>query len=571
MPDVRDGDFRLTAVSATTRPETPRGSESATITYRAESVIHDYSGVVVLSDVDFEFRTGAVEALVGENGSGKSTLVKILTGALRPTAATLTVGDRVVSFSSPADAQNDGVSVVHQDGTLFPDLTVAENVLRLTVGAPRRRWLSVIDRRAMDRQVREDFDSLAIDIPANALVRSLPATERVFVEIARAMLLKPRFLILDEPTASLEPRAATNLLTLLDRLRSQGVGLMFVSHRLDEVMRLADHMTVLRDGRVVGRLTGQEATEAELARLIIGARQDPAPAAGSGEAGALGDGNRTPAEEPALSMSDIRLTEDAPPAGIEVHEGEILGLTGLLGSGITEVTRMLGGVIPPTGDMEVYGQPVEIRTPHDAQRMGIGFIPEDRKELGIIPDQSVALNISLASLPAVATAGVLSNSGIDQRAREYRTKLDIRLASIHARAKTLSGGNAQKVLIARWLASGVRILVVEEPTHGIDVGAKTQVHALLEDFAAAGGAIIIASTDVREIVTLCDRIAIFHDGVLDEVLSKDVIGQARSEASRSGTDEQQLLERLITGARSRRDANAQPPSESHSESSTGGG
>ena len=171
----------------------------------------------------------------------------------------------------------------------------------------------------------------------------------------------------------------------------------------------------------------------------------------------------------------------------------------------------------------------------------------------------------------MANAGVLSNSSIDRRAREYRKKLDIRLASIHARAKTLSGGNAQKVLIARWLASGVRVLVVEEPTHGIDIGAKKQVHALLRDFAAAGGAIVIASTDVREILTLCDRIAIFHDGVLDEVLSKDVIVQARSEAGRSGTEEQELLERLITGARSRRVATAQPPSESHGESSTGGG
>jgi ABC-type sugar transport system ATPase subunit len=533
-------------------------SERMTSVFRAESITHDYSGVVVLFDVDFEFETGRVEALVGENGSGKSTLIKIITGAQRPTEGALTIDRNPVSFRRPADAQAEGVAVVHQDYNLLADLTVAENVLRLNVPPPRRRPSMLVDRHTVDEQVKRLFESLAVQIPSGALVRNLSPAERKFAEIARAMLLKPRFLVLDEPTASLEPEAASNVLGLVDRLKGQGVGVVFVSHRLDEVLRIADNITGLRDGRVVGRLPREEASEERLARLIVG--EERRRAAGPGRARTeVGDAsgaatnrgeNGAPAEKHSGAIA-LRVRRISAHGGdeqtLEVRSREIIGLTGLLDSGAAHLTHMLGGLVPGGIDVEVYGREVRIDSPHDARRAGIGFIPEDRKALGIVPDQSVAVNISLASLPKVATAGVLSRSRLDRRAHEYRDRLDIRVRSIHARASTLSGGNAQKVLIARWLASGVRILVVEEPTHGIDIGAKKQVHALLAEFAAAGGALLIASTDVKDILALCDRIAIFHHGTLAEIVSKQDLAEARLQGATSRTDEEHLLERLIAG------------------------
>jgi ABC-type sugar transport system ATPase subunit len=536
-------------------------SDEKTGVFRAESVTHDYSGVVVLFDVGLELRTGVVEGLVGENGSGKSTLIKILTGAQKPTRGELRTNGRVLEFRAPADAQREGLGVIHQDYNLVTDLTVAENVLRLNSKPPRRRWSARVDRRGVNDRVDELFASLGVEVPPEAVVRNLPLAERKFVEIARAMLLRPRFLILDEPTASLGPQDADKVLMLIDRLRSRGVGVLFVSHRLDEVLRIADHITVLRDGRVVGRLGQSEFTEEGLARLIVGERAMMDPASGPDDiqrqtgqrqdldAGVALRQRQDPDAGVALRMFGVPAANEALERQLAVASGEILGLTGLLGSGATKVTRMLAGVMPAKTEVEVLGRRVEIGSPHDARQAGIGFIPEDRKALGVVPDQSVALNVSLASLSAVSSRGVLSRSQVNERAREYRTKLRIKLASIHSPARTLSGGNAQKMLIARWLASGVRILVVEEPTHGIDIGAKEQVHALLEQFAAAGGSIVLASTDVNDVLTLCDRIAIFHHGILDEVLSTEQIAEAASRLESSGSGEQHLLERLITVAR----------------------
>ena len=513
--------------------------EGATGTrFGVRDATHLYSGVPALQDVSFELDGGSVHGLVGENGSGKSTLIKVLTGALRPSAGTLYLAEggneREVSFSLPANAQADGIGVVHQDYHLFPDLTVAANVLGISESPPRRRWSRTVDKRALDARVHGLLESLGVDLRADRMVRDLGAAERKFVEIARAMLLKPKFLILDEPTASLEPQASNSVLELLERLRTQGVGLCFISHRLDEVLRIADRVSVLRDGRMVTSAANDGLTEAWLAEQIMGRKPE-----------AMKEEIRQIPHQIKLSVQDLELRPGRPPVRFAVRKGEIFGLTGLLGSGAAEIVSMIGGAKPLRGELSVDGASVRIKTPRDASAAGIGYIPEDRKATGLVPDQSIAVNISLASLSKVAGAlGWVRRKLLRERGEEYRTSLDIRTRSVEAPVRSLSGGNQQKVMLAKWLASGVQVIAVEEPTHGIDIGGKVQVHDLLQGFAAAGGTIVIASTDVHEVLAVCDRIGVMRHGALVELLDrKDLTSQKL--AVIGATDASEVLESLV--------------------------
>ena len=326
------------------------------------------------------------------------------------------------------------------------------------------------------------------------------------------------------------------MLSLLERLRADGLGLCFVSHRLDEILRIADEVTVLRDGRRIAHLERAELSESKLARLITGSDQ---PAAAP-ERRRPEPGDR----ETALRVTDLTVAPGSDPVGFEVTRGEIFGLTGLLGSGAAEIVRMLGGADPLRGELEVGGAPASIQTPRDASRLGIGFIPEDRKGAGLVADQSVAINISLSSLPSVAVAGWLKFRQVISRALHYRDGLDIKVRSVRAPTRTLSGGNQQKVMLAKWLASGATLLAIEEPTHGVDIGAKRQVHDLLRKFTEDGGTIVLASTDVREVLELCDRIAIMRHGAMTEVLSASELTRA-DVTLRGAGDPEALLESLV--------------------------
>ena len=518
-------------------PARPPGDSSGRARrYGIEGATHDYSGVVVLEDVDFELASGTVHALIGANGSGKSTLIRILTGAVQPAGGRLYTGENPdVRLHTPRDAERYRVGVVHQDYHLFPHLTVAENIAGVTQAPPRRRWTRLVEKDTVDARVVELLAQLNIALPPRALVGGLDPAERKLVEIARAMVSEPIFLILDEPTASLEPRAARSVLNLVERLRDRGVGLVFVSHRLDEVTRIADKVTVLRDGRRVAVLPRAAASEDDLAHLLVaGTRPDrferrsaPAKAA------------------PVLEISGLRLGNAQPSISLSVHAGEVVGFTGLLGSGASAIVRMIGGVEPLEADVEISGRPARIGGPRDAMRAGIGFIPEDRGREGLLPEQSVAINMSLATLP-VSRMRVLQKGLIEERAHEYSRRLQIRARSIHAPARTLSGGNQQKVLLARWLASGARLLAVEEPTHGIDVGAKAQVHDLLLEFADAGGAIVVSSTDVAELLAICDRIIVMrHGAIAKAVPAADLSEEAITVLG--ARDAEQYLESLIEG------------------------
>lgn len=502
--------------------------------YGIEHGYHDYTGVPVLADVAVEIRAGDVVALCGENGSGKSTLIRILTGAVRPRGGRILLDGDEITLPTPRAAVDRGIGVVHQDYHLFGELTVAQNIFGVNVPPPRRRFTRTIDRTALEEQVEGLLGRLGIEIPSTRLVRLLGPAERKFVEIARAMLLEPRFLILDEPTASLEPSGAQRVLALLDRLRAQGVGLMFVSHRLDEVMQIADRVTTLRDGRVVSDLAASQLDQDRLADVITGgvAKVDAArkhePLGG----------------EVVVEVRDLRVAPGAPPISFDVGRGEIFGLTGLLGSGAEHVVRMLGGAQPFDGTLAVDGKVRGLRTPRHASALRIGFIPEDRKGAGLVADQSIAANISLASLSSVSRGGVLRHGEIRSRAEGFRDSLSIKLDSVDAPVSTLSGGNQQKVMLAKWLASGVKVLVVEEPTHGIDIGGKAQVHELLRRFAADGGTVIIASTDVGEALDVCHRIGVMRHGALTQIVSAAELTSARITALGSHEPER-ALETLI--------------------------
>lgn len=504
--------------------------------YGIRDASHDYTGVPVLTDVALELRAGEVLALCGENGSGKSTLIKILTGVVRPRRGEILLDGEQITLGSPRAAVDRGIGVVHQDYQLFPELTVAQNIFGVNVPPPRRRFTRVIDRSAVEHRVEGLLHRLGIEIPGTRLVRSLGAAERKFVEIARAMLLEPQFLILDEPTASLEPSGAQRVLSLLDRLRDQGVGLMFVSHRLDEVMQIADRITTLRDGRVVSDAPASELDEDRLAHVITGGVEKV-------------DRSREhdlPSSDVVVEVEGLRVTPGCPPISFHVRRGEIFGLTGLLGSGAERVVRMLGGAEALDGTLKVQGKAAKVRTPRDANALGIGFIPEDRKAAGLIPEQSIATNISLASLSSISRAGVLRRRDIRERAHHFRASLSIRLDSIDAPVATLSGGNQQKVMLAKWLASGVDVLVVEEPTHGVDIGGKAQVHDLLRRFASDGGSVVVASTDVGEVLDLCHRIGVMRHGALATVVDAAELTSARITALGSHErDPERALEHLV--------------------------
>jgi ABC-type sugar transport system ATPase subunit len=495
--------------------------------FGVRAAVHDYSGVVVLREVDFELRGGEIHALLGENGSGKSTLIKVLTGAVRPTGGTLFLDGEPVAFATPQQAQAAGVAVVHQNYNLFPDLSVEQTLLTSASGVPRRaRALGAVDHRSWRRTVGALLRGLGVDLDPRALVGALGPAERKFVEIARAMVAEPRFLILDEPTASLEPGAAGRVLDLMRTLRSRGVGLAFVSHRLDEVAGTADRVTVLRDGERVAERGTVGLTTAEMARLMVGDRpqESARPMTSSVRPDVL------------LSVRDVRVSDDGAAFDLDVHAGETVAVTGLVGSGAATFVSMIGGDVPLRGVAEMDGRAISLRTAREAQGHGIGFIPEDRKARGLVLEHSCAVNVSLASLGQVSRAGRISGRRLHRRAEEYRTRLDIRMAEVTAPASSLSGGNQQKVLVAKWLASGVRLIAVEEPTQGVDIGGRAQIHDLLREFTAGGGAVVLFSTDVHEVLALADRVAVFRHGSLQRLHAHTDLDQAQLTALAGGDD-----------------------------------
>ncbi len=478
-------------------------------------ITKSFAGVRALKGVSFELGAGEVHALVGENGAGKSTLIKVITGAHQPDSGTLEIGGEIVRHHSPAHSRALGVAVIYQQPALFADLTVAENIaLHLE---PRGGWRTVNwgRRRAVARELLARIGS---DISPDAEVRRLTMPQQQLVEIAKALGGSAKILIMDEPTASLSDREVTQLFGVIRTLRSQGVGIIYISHRLEELGQIADRVTVLRDGSYVGTYPMAGVTRSELIRHMVGRELDaifPKIDVDLGPA-VLELQNLSCA---ASGVRNVSLT---------VRAGEILGLAGLVGAGRTELARVLFGLTPAdSGQILLNGQPVAIRSPRQAVHLGIAYVPEDRRRHGVILEMPVAHNMTLASLRQVSSGGWLSFRRERGLARSLVQRLGVKTASVGAATGTLSGGNQQKVALARWVNTEPKVIVLDEPTQGVDVGAKSEIHRLMGELAQRGLAILMISSELPEILGMSDRIAVMHAGQIAGVLDRDQATQER--------------------------------------------
>jgi len=462
-----------------------------------------YPGVRALRDIAFDLKAGEVHALLGENGAGKSTLIKIITGVVEPDPGSeIQVNGQIVSHHSPRQMQSLGIAAVYQNPTLFNELSVAEN-LRIGEDGVFISWSA--RRKAAQELLARIGATLDLDAP----VRTLRMAEKQLLEIARAIGRKARVLILDEPTASLSHQDAERLLDLVEALRAQGVGILYISHRLEEVLRIADRVTVLRDGGHVGTFEKREVDRPRLIQLMAGR-----------DLAELFPKTTVPIGEVVLETVDLCCAASGVSRiSLSLRRGEILGLAGLVGAGRTELARILFGLTPATsGQIRVDGQAVAIHSVGEAIAHRIAYVPEDRKEHGVIEDLPINENITLPLLRRL-NGSWLAEPKEDALAASFAQQLAVKAPSIHVQTRTLSGGNQQKVALSRWLATEPRILILDEPTQGIDVGAKAEIHRLMGQLARQGLAILLISSELPELLGLADRIAVMRRGRLAGVLS----------------------------------------------------
>jgi ribose transport system ATP-binding protein len=459
-----------------------------------------FPGVQALDDVDLDLHAGEVLGLVGVNGAGKSTLMNVLGGVVSPDTGRIRIAGREVRVSGPHEAQAQGIAFVHQELSLFANLDIATNVHITRL--PRRAG-GLLDSGGLRERTQDVLRRVGLrHVSARTLVGGLRPGEQQLVEIARCLASQVRILVLDEPTSSLtEPEVAT-LFRIVRDLRTRGVGVIYLSHRLDEIAALCDRVAVLRDGRRVATVRTGEVDRSELVRLMLGHELT-----GGGRRGAAQD--RVLLEVRGLGRG--RLPRDV---SFTLHAGEVLGITGLLGSGRTELARCLFGLEPAeTGEIVIDGRPARIRSPRDAIANGIGFLTEDRRAEGLILDKPVRDNIVLADLPSFAGAFGFVRAGREREAAErQRSALGIKAASVLQHAGYLSGGNQQKVVLAKWLQTDPRILLLDEPTRGIDVGAKEEVYRLIADLAAGGAGVVVISSEIDEVTRLSDRVLVMRAG-----------------------------------------------------------
>lgn len=482
---------------------------------RADQISKSYEGVRALTDVSFELLAGEVHALVGENGAGKSTLIKILTGATEPDHGSIFLRNRLVEDHSPRAARKLGVAAIYQQPTLFPALSVAENI---ALGLEEQAFWRRVDWRFRRHRARQLLDKVGARIEPEAEAGTLTMPEQQLVEMARAIGAESQVLIMDEPTASLSERETDNLYQVIRQLRQHGVGIIYISHRLEELAKIADRVTVLRDGRIIETRRMSEITREELIRLMVGRE--------------LSTVFPKRATTPGDNVLDLRnLSCEA--AGVRdctlsLRAGEIVALAGLVGSGRTELARTIFGLTPPvSGEIRIRGVSATISNPADAIACGIAYVPEDRRRHGVVPDLPISANITLAILSRISRHGTLDLCEETRIAGEYLRRLRIKAPSLYASVATLSGGNQQKVALGRWLATKPSVLILDEPTQGIDIGAKAEIHGLIGDLAAQGMAVLMISSELPELIGISDRVAVMHTGTIIGMLDRS---QATPEA-----------------------------------------
>lgn len=459
-----------------------------------------FPGVQALSDVHFDMNAGEVHALLGENGAGKSTLIKIISGVHKPDSGEVRIDGRIIHLNNPREAQQMGVATIYQELSLYPELTVAENIF---MGhAPRNRF-RMIDWRAINARAREILDSLNItDMDVNRKVGTMTVGNRQRVEIAKALSLNARILIMDEPTAALSEADVQRLFDIVRLLRERGVGIIYISHRMEEVFLLADRVTVLRDGQYVGTKDVKDTSQDELISMMVGRTIDH-----------LFPKLPTTIGDPILEVRNLVRKPLTRGITFQVRAGEIVGLAGLVGSGRSELAQVIFGITPAeSGEIFVDGQPVKIRKPADAMNLGIAYVPEDRGTQGLIRQMRIRENVSLAMLRQLARGMFIRFGAERSLAQDTIRQLNIRAYSQDQIVNKLSGGNQQKVVVGKWLARKPRLLIMDEPTRGIDVGAKAEIHRLMSELAQQGLAVLMISSELPEVLGMSDRVLVMRAG-----------------------------------------------------------
>ncbi|GLQ10482.1 monosaccharide-transporting ATPase [Devosia yakushimensis] len=467
-----------------------------------------FPGVRALHNVNFDLQAGEVHALMGENGAGKSTLMKILSGVYRRDAGEIRLDGKPVEIASPRQAQEMGIGIIHQELALMRDLTAAQNIF---IGRePRRLGGLLLDEGALNRAAQAIFDSMNLKLAPTVPVGSLTVAKQQMVEIAKALSYRSRVLIMDEPTAALNDIEIAELFVIINRLKAEGVGIVYISHKMDEIKRISDRVTVMRDGEYVGTVPAATTSMETIISMMVGRTL-------TSEALTVPNTSTAPV---ALEVRNLNRGRDIRDVSFSVRKGEILGLAGLMGAGRTEVARAIFGADPrDSGEIWVNGKRAGISTPGDAVHAGIGYLSEDRKHFGLATTMNVRDNIALASIARFTRpGGLLDDGAMHQMAQRYIGQLAIKTPSDMQEARLLSGGNQQKVVIAKWLLRDCDILIFDEPTRGIDVGAKSEIYKLLNALAAEGKAIIVISSELPEVLRLSHRIAVMCEGRLTGTL-----------------------------------------------------
>jgi ribose transport system ATP-binding protein len=473
---------------------------------RLTAITKSFGGVHALKGVDFDLQTGEVHALLGENGAGKSTLMRVLGGEMQPSSGEVNIGGQHVDFRDPRLARSLGIAVIHQELALAPDLSVAENIFLGELPG-------IFAGPGLKKKAGELIRRLGFDIDPSEKVGNLAVAHQQVVEIAKALSREVKIIIFDEPTAVLSAQDAERLHRVIADLRAQGVGIVYISHRLEEVMRISDRMTVMKDGQLVGTVSAQDVTIDDIIRMMVGRPLSALfPEKGARKIG-----------EEVVSVSNLHAGRKVRNVSLSVRAGEIVGLGGLVGSGRTEVARLIFGADKPdSGTVKLKGNIVKFRSPRDAVAAGVGLVPEDRKHQGVILDKPIRMNATMARMSSVTTLLGFLRQGLERRTVvDLGKSLRLKASSVEAPVSSLSGGNQQKVVLAKWFHADGDIIILDEPTRGVDVGAKTEIYALVNRLAESGKAVLVISSEHQELFGLCDRVLVMREGEIRGELTPD--------------------------------------------------
>lgn len=473
-----------------------------------------YPGVVALNDVSLEVRRGEILALVGENGAGKSTLIKTCSGAITPTQGEIVINGKSFTGMTPQTSEQNGIGVIYQEFNLVGDLSVAENIF---LGRAIRKGM-VIDLKAMERESKKILDSLNIKINPKTLVKTLSVGYQQMVEIAKAVSQNAKLLIMDEPSAPLTSAEVEAMFAIVDKLKAGGVSIIYISHRLDEIFRLADRITILRDGQYVTTLNTDETNKDELVKYMVGRQL-----------------TEVYPKRDEICVKDEVIFEAVNVSGngdknisFKIHRGEVLGLGGLVGAGRTEFAELMFGMRPKTAGKFIFkGKEISPKTPKDAIELGIGLVPEDRKKEGALLGMSIRCNINMPIYQRISKGTVINEKKEEEIAQTYRKEISIKTPTLDQLVKNLSGGNQQKVILAKWLAADSELLIFDEPTRGIDVGAKQEIYTLINHLVEQGKTVLMISSEMEKLMGMSDRILILAEGNMTGELNKSEFNQER--------------------------------------------